>query len=141
MFSANVHEPFGYVEKTLGDDFSRDSILWGIDGDWMVGRIQAGERFYPTDHCGVLQVNEEVIHPRYMQHLLFTVGRAAQFSRHHRASIDRVASLSVEVAPIEAQRAVMEQVLSLEEKIRVAREKLVDLGGRQSQIVGEFLNP
>lgn len=139
VFSANVHEPFGYVEKTLRDDFSRDSILWGIDGDWMVGRVPAGEPFYPTDHCGVLQVDEEVVHPRYMQHLLFNVGRVANFSRQHRASIDRVASLGVEVAPIEVQRSVMGQVLDLEEKIKIAQDKLAVLASERSEAVKGFL--
>lgn len=36
VYSANVFEPFGYVNKLLIQDFSVDSVLWGIDGDWLV---------------------------------------------------------------------------------------------------------
>ena len=33
VYSANVFEPFGMINKLLIEDFSQDSVLWGIDGD------------------------------------------------------------------------------------------------------------
>lgn len=54
IYSANVFEEFGRIDKQNITDFSVPSILWGIDGDWMVNIIPANKPFYPTDHCGVL---------------------------------------------------------------------------------------
>lgn len=33
VYSANVKDVFGYVDKEILKDYDRDSILWGIDGD------------------------------------------------------------------------------------------------------------
>lgn len=53
IYSANVFEEFGKIDKQNITDFSMPSILWGIDGDWMVNILPANKPFYPTDHCGV----------------------------------------------------------------------------------------
>ena len=42
VFSANVKEPFGYIDRLLIDDFSSGSVLWGIDGDWMTSYVEPG---------------------------------------------------------------------------------------------------
>lgn len=39
VYSANVKEPFGYIDDLLITDFSVPSILWGIDGDWIRKRL------------------------------------------------------------------------------------------------------
>lgn len=59
VYSANVHEPFGFIDSENLEDYSRDSIIWGIDGDWMVTTIDKNIPFYPTDHCGVLRTDEK----------------------------------------------------------------------------------
>lgn len=56
VYSANVHNVFGKIDKLLITDFSKPSILWGIDGDWMVNIIKEDVEFYPTDHCGYLRI-------------------------------------------------------------------------------------
>lgn len=43
VFSANVFEPFGKTDSSLLTDFSKPSVLWGIDGDWMVNSKFAEE--------------------------------------------------------------------------------------------------
>ena len=48
----------GSTKKNM-KDYSRPSVIWGIDGDWMVNIIPAGVPFYPTDHCGVLRIKTE----------------------------------------------------------------------------------
>lgn len=70
VYSANVMEPFGSIDASLITDFSTPSVLWGIDGDWMVNYMPAGYPFYPTDHCGVLRVDTGIIHPRYLAFVL-----------------------------------------------------------------------
>ena len=89
VFSANVFEPFGFIDKLLVKDFSIDSVLWGIDGDWMVNFYPKDNPFYPTDHCGVLRVLTDKVHPRYMARILEIEGQKMNFSRSYRASIER----------------------------------------------------
>jgi type I restriction enzyme M protein len=48
VYSANVFEPFGYIDQYLNTDFSIPSVLWGIDG-WMVNYMPADKPFYPTN--------------------------------------------------------------------------------------------
>ncbi|MBN1637556.1 MAG: N-6 DNA methylase, partial [Ignavibacteriales bacterium] len=70
VYSANVFEPFGFIKKELLKDFSKSSVIWGIDGDWMVNYMPANKPFYPTDHCGVVRVKNDVVHPRYLAWVL-----------------------------------------------------------------------
>ncbi|WP_287816192.1 hypothetical protein [Bacteroides sp.] len=35
VYSANVKEAFGKIDKLLIKDFAKGSVLWGIDGDWI----------------------------------------------------------------------------------------------------------
>ena len=59
VYSANVLKPFGYINKELLENFDEGSILWGIDGDWMVNTIKPNIPFYPTDHCGIIRVKSK----------------------------------------------------------------------------------
>jgi type I restriction enzyme M protein len=47
VYSANVFEPLGYIDKYLITDFSTPSVLWGIDGDWMVNYIPVNKESPP----------------------------------------------------------------------------------------------
>jgi type I restriction enzyme M protein len=95
VYSANVHEPFGFIDSENLEDYSRDSIIWGIDGDWMVTTIDKNIPFYPTDHCGVLRTDEKRVTPKYLAMALEVEGKLEKFSRNNRASIQRIKSLSV----------------------------------------------
>jgi type I restriction-modification system DNA methylase subunit/restriction endonuclease S subunit len=109
IYSANVFEPFGYSSKLLVTDFSVPSVLWGIDGDWMVNFIPAGKPFYPTDHCGVLRARTDKINPYYLACVLKVEGDNQRFSRTLRASIDRIKSISLGFpAKLEQDRIVAE---------------------------------
>ncbi len=70
VYSANVIEPFGNIDKLLIEDFSKPSVLWGIDGDWMVNHLPKDYPFYPTDHCGVLRVKDNSINEKYLAFIL-----------------------------------------------------------------------
>lgn len=140
VFSANVFEPFGYIDKLLIEDFSIDSVLWGIDGDWMVNFYPKDNSFYPTDHCGVLRVLTDKVHPRYMARILEIEGQKMNFSRSYRASIDRVEGISFNVPEYDIQKKAMEQVIKLEAKISELEKKLSALDGKKSEIVASFLN-
>ena len=140
VFSANVFEPFGYVDKLLIKDFSMDSVLWGIDGDWMVNFYPKDNQFYPTDHCGVLRVLTDKVHPRYMARILETEGKKMNFSRSYRASIDRVEGITFSVPDYDIQCKSMEQVIELEAKISELEKTLSALDGKKSEILTTFLN-
>ena len=139
VFSANVTEPFGYTDKLLITDFSRDSVLWGIDGDWMVNFWHKNQPFYPTDHCGVLRVLTDKINPRYMAYLLEKEGKRAGFSRSYRASIDRVQGISVTVPDITIQNQTVEKVLAYEKKIAELEKSMQALNGKRAEIIQQYL--
>lgn len=79
VFSANVFEPFGHLKKELIKDFNTPSILWGIDGDWMVNVMPKDEPFYPADHSGVLRIKGDEIHPKYIAWALQKEGERVRF--------------------------------------------------------------
>lgn len=139
VYSANVTEPFGYLDKTLFDDFSTPSILWGIDGDWMVNYIEPNQPFYPTDHCGVLRSVSKDINPRYLAHALETSGKQARFSRSYRASTDRIAGITIQIPSIQDQNRVIAEVMELENTITQAQRKLDELSEKRSSIISDFL--
>lgn len=139
VFSANVVEPFGYLDKTLFNDFTVPSVLWGIDGDWMVNYIESDQPFYPTDHCGVLRTHSDAINPRYLAHALELAGTQARFSRSYRASTDRVAGITIQIPSIQDQNRVIAEVMELKNTITQAQRKLDELSEKRSSIISDFL--
>lgn len=124
VYSANVKEPFGKINKLLIDDFTKGSILWGIDGDWMVNYIPANTPFYPTDHCGVLRVDETKMNPHFVMFMLNMAGKQAAFNRSNRASIDRVKSLTIPNIPLDVQNMAMTEVEEYETTINEAKARM-----------------
>ena len=139
VYSANVFEPFGMIDKLLIQDFSKSSVLWGIDGDWMVNIVDTGIPFYPTDHCGVLRIKTDDILPKYMAYLLEKEGKKAGFSRSYRASIDRIKSLSVQVAPIEEQRKAIKEIETYESEIAAAKAVMAACTEKKKMILDKWL--
>ena len=135
----NVFEPFGMIDKLLIKDFSKDSVIWGIDGDWMVNVIPANKPFYPTDHCGVMRIKTDKILPKYMAHLLEVAGQEVGFKRNYRASIDRIESLSVRVAPIDDQRKAISEIEVYEQKIAESEIIMKSCGKRKQAILDKYL--
>lgn len=117
IYSANVFEEFGRIDKQNITDFSVPSILWGIDGDWMVNIIPANKPFYPTDHCGVLRIKTDDILPKYMALALQVEGEFERFSRSNRASTQRIANLIIQVPSISEQQSVVEKIETIDKKI------------------------
>jgi len=125
VYSANVFEPFGYIDKYLIEDFSVPSVLWGIDGDWMVNYMPADKPFYPTDHCGVLRIKTNEILPKYFAWVLNKEGIERNFSRVLRASIDRIKGLSVKVPPLSEQQQIVSEIEKIELEI-AENQKVID---------------
>ena len=141
VFSANVNEPFGYIDKHLITDFSMPSVLWGIDGDWMTSYMPESKEFYPTDHCGVLRCKTEEVNPRYLVHIHEVEGRKMGFSRSHRASIDRVQGITFTVPERSMQDSVIQKVFEVEKQIADSEARLKDLESKQSEVLQKYLQP
>lgn len=139
VYSANVLEPFGYIDELLITDFSLDSVLWGIDGDWLVNFVPKGNKFYPTDHCGVLRCKTDEMNPRYLAHVLEIEGKKMGFSRTYRASIDRIQSISFYVPDITKQNEVVAKVREIETKIAEAEQRLEKLQDKTTEILNKYL--
>lgn len=117
IYSANVFEEFGRINKQNITDFSVPSILWGIDGDWMVNILPANKPFYPTDHCGVLRIKTDDILPKYMALALQVEGEFERFSRSNRASTQRIANLIIQVPSVADQQKVIDEIEAIDKKI------------------------
>jgi type I restriction enzyme M protein len=139
VYSANVFDPFGYIDKLFIKDFSVPSVLWGIDGDWMVNYMPANKPFYPTDHCGVLRVKTGKITPKYLAWILNKEGIEQQFSRTLRASIDRIKGLSVKFPPFPEQQKIVSEVEAIEEQIAEAQKLLDVVPERKNTILKKYL--
>lgn len=140
VFSANVVEPFGYIDDLLIDDFSIPSVLWGIDGDWMTTYIAENKEFYPTDHCGVLRCKTSDVNPRYLSHILEKQGIQMGFSRTYRASIDRVKGITFTVTDRDTQDKIIDKIFEIEGKIKENETSLETLAGKTSEILSRYLN-
>lgn len=123
VYSANVTSPVGNIDKLKITDFSTDSILWGIDGDWMVNIIPKNVEFYPTDHCGVLRVFSDEIKTKFLALALEAEGIYEGFSRNKRASTQRIKNLNILVPSKDIQEQIIIEFDSVEQAIRVEQEK------------------
>lgn len=121
IYSANVKEPFGRIDNLLITDFKKDSILWGIDGDWMTNFIEKNIEFYPTDHCGVIRIETDELLPAYVSYVLDLVGLGCGFSRSYRASIERVASMQIPLPPKEVQKKIVSKCTAISNKYKSSR--------------------
>lgn len=139
VYSANVLEPFGYIDGLLFTDFSLDSVLWGIDGDWLVSFMPKEKPFYPTDHCGVLRCKADEVNSRYLAHVLEGEGKKLGFSRNYRASIDRVKGITFYAPSMARQNEVVAEVEKIEAKIADAETRLEALQGKTAEVLKKYL--
>lgn len=126
VYSANVRDIFGYLDSENLSDYSKPSVLWGIDGEWLVNYIPAGVKFYPTDHCGYLRVNCEGLNTYYIGMIMYIIGCHHNFSRSYRAAIDRVKGLKIPCPPKKIQDKVAKECLSIEEKYKISRSMTME---------------
>ncbi|EKL0230601.1 restriction endonuclease subunit S [Campylobacter jejuni] len=139
VYSANVLEVFGFVNKEILQDYDNDSVLWGIDGDWMVGFIPKNKKFYPTDHCGVLRVDDTKINAKYISFILNEAGKKQGFSRKLRASIDRIKALRVKLPSLEFQDQIVDITDKIEKKINEYKIELDRLEKEKEKILQKYL--
>ena len=140
VFSANVFDPFGKTNHSILSDFSKPSVLWGIDGDWMVNYRSSNAPFNPTDHCGVIRVlDETVVNPRYLVYPLLKAGEAERFSRANRASTERIKALNIMLPDIKVQNEVAEKLIELETEMSTLKETLSRCNEQKQAILDKYL--
>lgn len=139
VYSANVIEPFGNIDKLLIEDFSVASVLWGIDGDWMVNYIPKNHSFYPTDHCGVLRVKNSIVNEKYLAFALEKEGKALDFSRIKRASIDRIQGIKISVPSPSEQNKIVSETEKIEIKIKKILNSLASISEEKEVILRKYL--
>lgn len=118
VYSANVYEPFGYINQEFLTNYSLPSIVWGIDGDWMVNLIPKDTKFYPTDHCGVIRVLTDKVLPNYLRYALDLEGKRMKFSRTYRACTERIQKIWIQVPEISVQQKHLNEVSKFDNIIR-----------------------
>jgi len=139
VFSANVFKPFGFIDKKLITNFNKPSILWGIDGDWMVNYIEKNKQFYPTDHCGVMRVDEKKVNPKYLKWLIKKEGEKVNFSRNYRASIDRIKNINIKIPKISLQNKLITEIEKIEDKIKKIEEENKEIKIKKDKIINNYL--
>ncbi|CAM4140895.1 restriction endonuclease subunit S [Campylobacter armoricus] len=139
VYSANVLNVFGFIDKEVLQDYDNDSVLWGIDGDWMVGFMPKNKKFYPTDHCGVLRVDDTKINAKYISFILNEAGKKQGFSRKLRASIDRIKALRVKLPSLEFQNQIADIIDKIEKKINEGKIELDRLEKEKEKILQKYL--
>ncbi len=139
VYSANVIEPFGSINRLLIEDFSKPSVLWGIDGDWMVNYLPKDYPFYPTDHCGVLRVKDNSINEKYLGFILEKEGKAFEFSRTKRASIDRIQGIKIAVPPLSEQQKIVSEIDKIEGRIKVLKTQIDEIPKQKEDVLKKYL--
>lgn len=135
VISANVHETFGMINKEILTDYKKPSVLWGIDGDWMVGYVAENVPFYPTDHCGVLRVKNKDIDSYFLSLMLDQYGSLYEFSRQLRASIDRISSITVSVPSLDIQKSIVSECEKIDKEYSDAQKKIEECKNAISAIM------
>ena len=137
VYSANVKIIFGLIDTEILKDYENDSVLWGIDGDWLVSFMPKNTPFYPTDHCGVLRVNGG--EAKLIAYILRDEGERAGFSRTLRASIERIAALKIIFPPLKSQQQIVNVVENIESHIAHLDSFLPTLQSQKQKILKEAL--
>jgi len=82
----------------------------------MVNCLPKNIPFYPTDHCGVLRIKGNTIHPKYVAWVLEKEGERVRFSRTNRASMDSMRRINVKAPSKDIQTKLIKEVEKREKK-------------------------
>lgn len=97
VYSANVFQPFGYLLSSNITDFSKEYILWGIDGKFEFNYIKKNIVFATTDHCGAIKILDSKILPEYLLYQLELQSHILGYDRSLRPSLTLMKKVSVDV--------------------------------------------
>lgn len=121
LYSANPNNVFGYVASSNYSDFDRDSLIWGIDGNYQWNYIPKNTPFATTDHCGRLRVLNDNIVSEYVFYQLRESSGAYGFDRTFRASLQNIKGVSVDIPvnesgefDVQKQRDLVQRYISID---------------------------
>ncbi|MGR5240526.1 N-6 DNA methylase [Photobacterium damselae] len=97
VYSANVNEPFGWMQTSNLDDFTKPYVLWGIDGNFDFSVKLAGEKFRTTDHCGSIRIEREDINPMFIYYALHAIREENRLDRELRANLKNVSKFTLKI--------------------------------------------
>ncbi|MCX5633671.1 MAG: restriction endonuclease subunit S [Phycisphaerae bacterium] len=97
LFSANVFEPFGFLEKSNIENFDHDYLLWGIDGKFEFNIMKKGKIFATTDHCGCIKILDNRIVADYLLYQLRIKSHSLGFDRTLRPSLATMSKVIVSI--------------------------------------------
>lgn len=95
VYSANVVVPFGKTKDSNITDFSKDSVLWGIDGNFEFNVIPRGQKFRTTDHAGRIEILDENIDPNYLYYYLTWIRSIQALDRELRANLGNMKKIGI----------------------------------------------
>jgi type I restriction-modification system DNA methylase subunit len=95
VYSANVVVPFGKTKDSNITDFSKDSVLWGIDGNFEFNVIPRGEKFRTTDHAGRIEILDQNIDPYYLYYYLGWIRSIQTLDRELRANLTNMKKIDI----------------------------------------------
>jgi len=99
LFSANVHNAFGFVPEANAGGHKYGGALWGIDFDCR--GVPPGEIYAITDHCGEVAILVKDIEPHYLARQIRVAGIDMGLDRDFRASLAIMKDLEINL-PITA---------------------------------------
>ncbi|MFT4252654.1 MAG: N-6 DNA methylase [Caulobacter sp.] len=98
LFSANVRQPFGYVEKANAGGLEFGGVLWNIDhSEWDCRAVAPGDLYSITDHCGEVAIRCALIDPRFLANQIRQAGFDQGFNREFRASLGLMSDVEIEL--------------------------------------------
>lgn len=104
VYSANVFDPMGYMNRNDVEGIAHNAILWGIDGNFGLRCAPKGEVLVKTDHCGAIQILDSAIVPEYLLYALTLRREEETFDRSFRASLSNMRRFTVKM-PLQADGA------------------------------------
>ena len=95
--------------------------------------------FYPTDHCGVVRIKQDVLHGRYLAWALNKAGIEFRFSRANRASTERIKGMVIKAPSFEEQNKFALEVEKLEKNISEAKKVINGAKVKKEDILKKYL--
>ena len=127
VFSANVFEPFGFINKSNLTSFEYDVILWGIDGNFDLNHFSPHTAFATTDHCGTIFMLDKNIYPEYLLYRLYLLKESLSFNRNFRASLSNMKHVKIAIPVDEKGMLDIHKQKDLAQKYKVLTGKKNEL--------------
>lgn len=134
VYSANVIEPFGYINYTNITSFDYPVILWGIDGNFDFNLLPREETFATTDHCGTIQVLNNNIIPEYLLYALNARKIEESFDRSFRASLSNMKRFKIRIPVLEDGSFDVEAQKRISSFFMQAQEKKANLSSIKQEL-------